>query len=284
MKKKLLLDAVIVVVCLCGAAVLAQEKTGELHGVVDVTYLSKNVWRGLDVFNDKSGIQPSVTFDLWGTGLGFQVHSSRANSDGFENAEWLRYYLFYDNVLWADQPCQTNYRFGYFYYNLPDNPDEDFDAQELHMVLAWPKLLPVKGLVPAYVLVKMWPAHSDSLIGSRSRMMYPPGGGDTASGFAHIFMLDYGLEATCPITNQPRVFNLHSEVVFNDGVGPQGQNIDQDWSNAVFGISTDFEVAQNVVFTPGVYYQITMDKSCVMPGGDWDKDELWTTLSMKFKF
>jgi hypothetical protein len=281
MRKVVLLIAVLLLASTGFAQ--AQEK-GELHGVVDVTYLSKNVWRGLDVYNDKSGIQPSVTFDLWGTGLGFQIHSSRANSSGYENAEWLRYYLFYDNALWAEQPYQTNYRLGYFYYNFPDNPDEMIDAQELHMVLAWPRLLPVKGLVPAYVLVKLWPAHSDSFIGSRSRMVYPPGAGDTASGFAHIFMLDYGLETTCPITNKPRVFNLHSEVVFNDGVGPQGQNIDHDWSNAVFGVSTDFELAKNIVFTPAVYYQITMDRSCLAAGGDWDKDELWTTLSMKYKF
>ncbi len=274
-----------IIVILLAATGLAQEQKGGLHGVVDVTYLSKNVWRGLDVYNDKSGIQPSVTFDLWGTGLGFQVHSSRANSSGYEGAEWLRYYLFYDNVLCADQPCQTNYRLGYFYYNFPDNfnalPDSSsdlLDAQEMHLVLAWPRLLPVKGLVPAYVLVKLWPAHSDSFVGSRSPL------GGTASGFAHIFMLDYGLETTCPITNKPRVWNLHSEAVFNDGVGPQGQNIDHDWSNAVFGVSTDFELAKNIVFTPAVYYQITMDRSCLAAGGDWDKDELWTTLSMKYKF
>jgi hypothetical protein len=92
-------------------------------------------------------------------------------------------------------------------------------------------------------------------------------------------MLDYGLETTCPITNQPRVWKLHSEVVYNDGVGPAGQNVDHDWSNAVFGVSTDVDLAQNLVFTPAVYHQVTMDKSV-----NDDKDETWAALSMKYKF
>lgn len=258
-------------------ACFAQAADNELHGSVDLQYLSKFVWRGLDVYDDKSATQASVTLDLWGTGFGTQIHSSRANSDGFENSEWLRYYFFYDNVLWPDERCQTNYRLGYYYYNFPDNPDQNVDAQEVHLALAWPKAL-VEGLVPSYVLVKMWPSHSDSLIGAKSPL------GGTASGFAHIFMLDYGWTVTCPFTNEPRVINLHSETVFNDGVGPQGQNIDHDWTNVMFGASTDFNLSSNMVFTPAVYYQIVMDKSCVAAGGDLDKTEFWATANLKIKF
>jgi hypothetical protein len=159
------------------------------------------------------------------------------------------------------------YRFGWVYYNYPDLRNEWADLQELQMVLAWPKILPVKGLVPAYALVKLWPSSSDSLVDG------------AASGFAHIFMLDYGLETTCPITNQPRVWKLHSEVVYNDGVDPRGIGVDHDWSNAVFGVSTDVDLAKNLTFTPAVYHQVTMDKSV-----NDDKDETWAALSMKYKF
>jgi len=92
-------------------------------------------------------------------------------------------------------------------------------------------------------------------------------------------MLDYGLETTCPISNQPRVWKLHSEVVYNDGVHPGGGNADQDWSNAVFGISTDVDLGSNLTFTPGVYHQVTMDESV-----NDDKDETWAVLSLKYKF
>jgi hypothetical protein len=93
-------------------------------------------------------------------------------------------------------------------------------------------------------------------------------------------MLDYALpiEGFLPDTPQ-QVLNLHSEVVFNDGVGPAGQNADHDWSNAVFGISTGFELTEDIVLTPGVHYQVTMDSSI-----NADQDETWLTLSMAYKF
>ncbi|MHC4679235.1 MAG: hypothetical protein ACYTEK_11100, partial [Planctomycetota bacterium] len=58
------------------------------------------------------------------------------------------------------------------------------DLQEAHAIISLPKICPF-GTVPSYVLVKLWPSESGSLVGSRA-----PGSG-TASGFAHIFMLDY---------------------------------------------------------------------------------------------
>jgi hypothetical protein len=269
MKKVIVLTAVL----LMTATALAQEKGGELHGVIDVTYQSKYVWRGFDIFNDKSAIQPSVDLDLYGTGFGVSAMGHRANSDGFERGERWDYTLYYQNMLCADQPCATNYRVSWVYYNFPEQNNHDSDLQEINAVLAWPNILPVKGLVPAYAIVKMWPSSSDSPVGSRS------GTTGTASGFAHIFMLDYGLETTCPITNQPRVLKLHSEVVYNDGIGPGGNNVDHDWSNAVFGISTDVDLGSNLTFTPGVYHQVTMDESV-----NDDKDETWAVLSLKYKF
>ncbi|MHC4569654.1 MAG: hypothetical protein ACYTE3_28340, partial [Planctomycetota bacterium] len=43
---------------------LAYAQEGELHGVVDFTYQSKYLWRGIDVYDDKSAMQPSVMLDL----------------------------------------------------------------------------------------------------------------------------------------------------------------------------------------------------------------------------
>ncbi|UCF14045.1 MAG: hypothetical protein JSW59_11590, partial [Phycisphaerales bacterium] len=102
----------------------------------------------------------------------------------------------------------------------------------------------------------------------------------TASGFAHIFMLDYGfsMQGLTPETPE-QVLRLHSEAVFNDGVDPRGIGVDHDWTNAVFGVATDFELADNVNLTPGVYYQVTMDTS-INP----DQDETWFTLGMSYKF
>ena len=43
---------------------IAQAQDSELHGSVDLTYQSKYIWRGFDVYNDKSAVQPSLDLDL----------------------------------------------------------------------------------------------------------------------------------------------------------------------------------------------------------------------------
>jgi len=280
MKQKVLLAAIV----LMAATALVQAQD-ELHGAVEVTYLSKYIWRGFDIYDDKSAIQPSVNLDLFGTGFGISAMGHRANSDEFENVEYWDYTLYYQNQLFGDESYATNYRLGWMYYNFPDQPTEGSrmapmsSLQEIHAVLSWPEICPA-GVVPTYVLVKMWPSESGSYAGSKSSRVPAPGFGGTASGYAHIFMLDYGLPIEGFLPDVPeQVLRLHSEVVYNDGVGPVGQNVDHDWSNAVFGIATDFELAENVTLTPGVYHQVTMDKTI-----NDDKDETWFTLGVKYEF
>jgi len=270
MKETVILLAVVI---LLGATGLIQAQEPELHGVVDVTYQSKYIWRGFDVYGDKSAIQPSIDLDLYGTGFGASVTGHRANSSGFEELERWDYNLYYQNALFGEESYATYYRVGWVYYMFPDLNDEWNDLQEMHGILSWPKICPA-GIVPTYILVKLWPHSSDSFAGSKSPM------GGTASGFAHIFMLDYGLHIAGLVPDIPEhILNLHAELVFNDGVGPGGQVVDHDWSNAVFGVSTDFDLGNNFTFTPGVYHQITMDSSV-----NDDKDETWAILGVKYNF
>ncbi len=275
MKQIVLLAAIVLM-----AVTVPVQAQDELHGTVELTYQSKYVWRGFDIYDDKSAIQPSVTLDLYGTGFGISAMGHRANSDEFENGERWDYTLYYGTSLFEDEIYATRFRLGWVYYNYPDQPKEgsvtapNASLHEAHAILSCPKILPIEGLVPTYVLVKLWPSESDSFSGAKS-----PSGG-TASGFAHIFMLDYGLPIEGFLPDVPeQVLRLHSEVVYNDGVGPAGQNVDHDWSNLVFGVATDFELAGNVTLTPAVYHQVTMDKSV-----NDDKDETWFTLGVKYAF
>jgi hypothetical protein len=276
MKQKVLFAAIVLLATT--ALVQAQD---DLHGSIDLTYQSKYLWRGIDVFGDKSAIQPTVMLDLYGTGFGVSLQGHRANSSGYETTERWDATLFYKNALYMDESYATQYMIWWRYFYFPDAPLDglaagasgDIDLQEMAAVLSFPKILPMEGLVPSYVLVKLWPAESGTFVGSGG----PPG---TASGFAHIFMLDYGLPIEDLLPNMPeQVLKLHSEIVFNDGVDPRGIGVDHDWTNAVFGVSTDFELKENVTLTPGIYYQLTMDDS-INP----DNDETWCTLGLKYAF
>lgn len=270
MKQIVLLAAIVLM-----AATVPVQALGELHGAVELTYQSKYIWRGFDIFGDKSAIQPSVNLDLYGTGFGISAMGHRANSSGHEDGERWDYTLYYKNALFADESYATQYMLGWVYYNYPNMSNEAADLQEMFTVLSWPKILPVEGLVPTYVLVKLWPSYGDSMVGSG-------GLGGTASGFAHVFMLDYSLPIEGFLPDVPeQVLKLHAEFIFNDGLDPRPMStgVDHDWSNAVFGIATDFELAENVTLTPGIYHQVTMDKSV-----NDDKDETWFTLGVKYEF
>ena len=256
-------------VCLLVATGLVKAEAGELSGMVDVTYQSKYIWRGFDIFDDKSAIQPSVNLDLFGTGFGISAMAHRANSSGHELFERWDYYVHYSNKLFEDERYATFWRLGWVYYNFPEFSSHKRgspDLSELHWILSWPNAIPVEGLVPTYILVKLWPANGGSL--QRE-----------TSGFAHIFMLDYSMPipGILPDTDE-QILRFHSELVFNDGVHPGGGNADHDWSNFVFGVETDFDLGYNFSLTPGIYQQLSMDDSVN------DEDETWINLSLKYKF
>jgi len=265
MKKEGILLTVVVLLSVAGFA-HAQD---ELTGSATLTYQSKYVWRGFDVYGDKSAVQASVDLDLFGTGFGLNITGHRANSSGYEDGERWDYNLYYGGKLFEDEAYATNWRMGYVHYNYPDTSSHNknsTDLSELHWIFTLPNICPA-GVVPTYVLVKLWPYNSNTL-------------GDTASGFAHIFMLDYALPVAgiLPDTDE-QVLRLHSELVFNDGVHPGGApGVDHDWSNLTFGVETDFDLGNNMTLTPGLYQQISMDKS-VNPD-----DETWANLSLKYKF
>ena len=269
MKKQGILLAAVFLFCAMG---FAQAQDSELHGSVDLTYQSKYIWRGFDIYGDKSAVQPSLDLDLFGTGFGVNVMGHRANSSGYETAERWDYTLYYQNMMFPDQAHALMYRLGWVYYNYPDMSPSDADLQEIHTILSLPKAIP-GGIVPSYALVKLWPNSSRSMVGSKSEL------GGTASGFAHIFMLDYPLTVGGILPDTPeQVLNLHTELVYNDGVGPGGQDVDSDWSNVVFGVSTGLDLSDELVLTPGVYHQISMDDTVN------NENETWATLSMTYKF
>ena len=117
MKRVFLLSGIV----LLGVAGLVQGQDGKLHGVIDFTYQSRYVWRGFDVYGEKSAIQPAVDVDFYGTGLGVRTTAHRANSGKFENAERWDYMLYYYNSLFDETPYTTEYKVHWVYYSFPDS-------------------------------------------------------------------------------------------------------------------------------------------------------------------
>jgi len=71
------------VLSLCLGALLAGPalaQQGDLGVTVDATWVSKYIWRGFDVLDDKAAFQPSIDFDLWDTGFHFTIWTSWAGA------------------------------------------------------------------------------------------------------------------------------------------------------------------------------------------------------------
>jgi len=282
MKKAMLLSTVILLVLMSSG--YAQD--AEMQGTFKLEYSGKYVWRGFNVYGSKTAIHPTLDLFCPNSSMGFSVEGHRANSSGYENTERWDYSLYYLGKMFAGETYEMNYRLAYVYYNHPQQSSHSrggvatpantnpgvFDLHEGHAVMSFPKILGVEGLVPTYVLVKLMPVNSGTTVGTNS-----PSGG-TSSGFAHIFMLDYGIPFTCPLTGIDRDLKLHTEVVFNDGVAPNALNADHDWSHALLGVSTSYDLAENVSLNPGFYYQSSWDDSVN------SSDEYWASLNLTCKF
>jgi len=290
MRKVVLLVAVVLFGAV-GMVTAAEPQTpGELHGNIGITYDTMYVWRGYLVYGHHSAIHPFIDLDLFGTGFHIETVAHRANASGYEIGERWDYAAYYAGAAEMDQPWETRYMVGYRYFNFPDmsshtrfsSPSEpgSVDLQEVFAGFAFPKLLGVPGLVPGYAIVKGWPSNSDTLVGAAN-----PNHG-TYSGWAHIFMLDYALPVPGFTAETPeQILNFHVETVFNDGVDPVpgGGYTDSDWTHVLFGVNTDFDLGNNMTFTPQLNYQITMEDDKYYGVGP-DHDMIWASMTVKYKF
>jgi len=248
------------------------EDKKDLGVTLDVTYVSRYIWRGFDTYKDNhSAIQPSIDLDLYGTGFGLNIWHSRSNGGGaYEDAKEVDYTVYYGNSLFESETYATNYKIGWVYYSYPETPRKGNDAgvgadsQEGFGTFSWPNICPL-GIVPSYTYVHMWQSEGGA------------SGFRNCGGPAHVFGLGYDLAVagfTPGVAEQ--ILHLSADMVYNDGLG--ASTVDHDWSHAVFGISTGFDLAKNLTFTPGIYYQSSWEDSVNT------SDEYWTSLGMKYIF
>ncbi|MBW8017984.1 MAG: hypothetical protein FVQ82_17580 [Planctomycetes bacterium] len=270
MKRETIVICILAMLAVSGIAVAAE---GDIS--FDTTWVSKYLWRGFDLTDDKAAIQPSVNIDL-GSGLSANVWASYGGASNTVNATEYDYTLTYSGTACEDTTNEMAYALSWVYYDFIDGPSSDADAQEINLSIAMPSLCP-NGIVPSYTIVKIWASESDSASSS-------------LSGWFHVVGLDYGLNVGNIFENNPeQVINLSMDATYNGSAGLPGSldkstgavtrsNVDHDWSHITLGASTAIELPGAGTLTPAIYYQISMDKS-VNP-----ENELWTGVSWGFTF
>ena len=283
MKKKGILLATAL---LLSAAGLVQAQEDAVGVTLDATWVSKYLWRGFDLLDDKGAFQPSVDVDLFGSGFSVNVWASYPTAAGDMNktaaeplgdsridATEYEYALAYDAVICEDEVHATCVTAQYIYYDFIDIYDEAADAYELGMRLAWPNLFPTGVVTPSYYVGKISPA-AGKISGGKADLS------TNYDGWIHIFGLSYDLKVPGLSADTPeQVFTFGAAAVYNDGFtdGHVG-TVDHDWSHALFSVSTEVELAENVSLTPAFYFQSSWEDT-VNP-----EDEVWMSIGTSCRF
>ena len=235
---------------------LEQEK--KLGVTFDLTYVSKWLSKGAQGYGQQGGLFETVNVDLYGSGFGFEVTHRSATSSGYVNSSRFDYRPYYKNKFFKGTPFVTNYNIsvGYEHYYKVNSSNAN-TTWEWVFAFAWPELLG-HGFVPKYIAHYEYPAHNNHRFRNRT-------------GWVHRFILEYGLN----VAQLSKPINLSAEIAYTDGLGGAAH----DWSYFTLGMSTGFKIAEGLTFTPGLYHQISMDKSVCRR-----KDVTYGKLSMKYKF
>ncbi|MFB0525719.1 MAG: hypothetical protein ACETVZ_09255 [Phycisphaerae bacterium] len=252
-----------VILILLSMAKLAQTRENNLGLTLDITYVSKYMDKGFDVYDDHGAIKSGIDIDVYGSGFGINVTHFRADSGGFENDEKIDYTIYYYNGFFEQETYATNYKLNWIYHHFPDQPPNAANTQEIETGFSWPNILSV-DIVPSYTVCYEWPAGSSY-------------DNHEVGGWAHIFALKYDLAISSLLPDTAKqLLHLSVAAVYNDGLG--GPDVDHDWSHMVLGVSTEFELIDNLAFTPAIFYQSSWDDSVN------SEDECWMRLSLSYAF
>ncbi len=263
---------------------ILQEESGALQATAGVTWDSKYIWRGFDIFDDKSVTHLMFDLNLWDTGFGVGAVGHRANSGGFEDRERWDGTAYYQGGLFDGAPLATNFRVGYVYYYYPELND---GAVARH---AGGAVGPVLAERPA----DSGPAAQlrvdrDGTGGDPPRSLPDGGSGVIAHRHARLQLRDPGLHAGDRRADhhpalraglQRRCHRSRRRGLATIGtvVYP---NPDHDFSNAVFGASTEFPSMRTASFcSPRPYTTRSRWNNTV----NEDDSEFWVSVGLRYTF
>jgi hypothetical protein len=195
--------------------------------------------------------------EFWDSGFGAQVIHRSATSSGYVDKQRLDYRPYFKSKVFEGSPLQINYNISTEYENYYGMSRKKANTTwEWMFDFTFPNLLP-KGFTPRYI------AHYEYPAGSGHKYRY-------ITGWVHRFILAYDFK----VPQLPSPLVVSSEVAYTDGLGGAAH----DWSYATFGLSTSLKSGKHITFTPGIFYQISMEDTVC------DRDVLYCILSMKYKF
>ena len=247
----------------------AEEPAKKLGVTFDLTYVSKWMSRGVEIWSEDGGFFETITLDLWGTGFKTAViHRSATGSGNLDrggnvNRQRLDYMLSYGGAAFDSTPYKATYTVGYMYKNwydkLANAAGKSMDIEMWFLKYSFPELLGSTGLVPYGITTYDHPAKSDDGFNNNHW-----------DGWVHRFGLGYDLN----VFELPSPLHLSSDIAYTAGF----RAADHDWSFATFGISSKLKLSENMAFVPAVYQQISMDDSVC------DHDVTYCSLSVKYEF
>ena len=252
--KRILLTAIVFLSTV--SLTVAEEQEKKLGVSYEQQYHSEWLSKGVQAYGKQGAFFEILDVDLYGSGFGLQVIHRHA-TQGYVNKQRFDYRPYVKGVFFKEKPYATAYNIGVEYEHYPRlATHKSFTTFEWIFAFSWPDILP-KGFVPNYIIHYEYPVHHNQRF--------------NFAGWVHRFKLDYYMD----VPQLPKPLCLSSEVAFSDGLG----GASRDWSYAVFGMGTKFDITKNLTFSPGVYQQITMDKSVAR-----QKSITYCILSMKYKF
>jgi hypothetical protein len=258
-------------VALVGAAETASSAIDGVTTTVDVTYVTKYIWRGFNIFGSHGAVQPSIDFafengfsaNVW---MSYPVGSGQVgvvNGEGIGINDELTEYdytLAYSNTAYEDCPWKTDYTVGWRYYDFIDVATKEADMQEVFAEISMPVLIG-NGIVPRAGIYQMWNSESGGANSGAAGTIY-------AMGFGYDFNLDQAPELP---------MNFSWDIVYNDGTG--ASTVDHDWSHMVWGLSTSMTCpATGGTIAPAIYFQNSFESTVN------DDDELWAGISYSLSF
>jgi len=213
----------------------------ELKISFEEQYHSQWLSKGGQAYGKQGAFFEIIDLDFFGSGFGAQVIHRHAIGSGYTDKERYDYRPYYRNQMFKDKPYAMKYDIGVEYEHYPNlSRHKANTTYEWRFAFSWPNILP-KGFVPGYIAYYEYPAYS----GDRYNYI---------TGWVHVFKLDYNMDVPELL---PNPLCLSSEVAYNDGLNGYAH----DWSYATFGLGSKFNITKNLIFTPGLYHQITMDES-----------------------